>query len=330
MILIISDVGGSVNDVIDWITSKGVVVHRLNPLYNKNITINEVKLNKHSTDIEINYPDNTTFKFSDYTSIWIWHSNLKFSNSNVLPLENHSIDLLGKVKYNLDQHHKVLINYLGFYLSLNKKKIIGNYNTQSLNKLEVLLRCKNLGIDIPESFIVTKKQRLLELSESKSFITKPYYETTYLTYKGRVYQNYTSTVDNVKISELNEDIFPTLIQEKIEKKFELRTFFINDQFFSMAIFSQESTKTEVDFRNYNFENPNRTVPYKLPVKIEKKLIKLFKELNLNSGSIDMIYSKDDRYVFLEINPVGQIGMVSFPCNYYLEEILMKILTNERY
>jgi D-alanine-D-alanine ligase-like ATP-grasp enzyme len=41
--------------------------------------------------------------------------------------------------------------------------------------------------------------------------------------------------------------------------------------------------------------------------------------NLDCGSIDLIYSTDEKYYFLEVNPVGQFGMVSYPCNYQLEK-----------
>ena len=55
-----------------------------------------------------------------------------------------------------------------------------------------------------------------------------------------------------------------------------------------------------------------------------------KYVNLNTGSIDMIVTKENEYIFLEVNPVGQFGMVSQPCNYYLEkkitEYLMKYET----
>jgi hypothetical protein len=48
---------------------------------------------------------------------------------------------------------------------------------------------------------------------------------------------------------------------------------------------------------------------------------------MNCGSLDLIYSIDNEFVFLEVNPVGQFGMVSKPCNYNLEKILAKELLN---
>lgn len=87
----------------------------------------------------------------------------------------------------------------------------------------------------------------------------------------------------------------------------------------MAIFSQNDSQTKIDFRNYNHSTPNRNVPYKLPEELEHKLTNLSKKIGINCGSIDMIVTKNDDYIFLEINPIGQFGMVSNPCNYYLHE-----------
>ena len=170
---------------------------------------------------------------------------------------------------------------------------------------------------------------LLRLKEIHPLITKPYHEVVYPIYNDRPFQNYTSSVKDDLILDLREEeIFPTLVQEKIEKLFEIRSFFLKGKFFSMAIFSQASLQTQLDFRDYDIEKPNRTIPFQIPPKIEKKLARLFKSLNLNSGSVDMIYTEGNQFKFLEINPVGQFGMVSFPCNYYLEELLTQELIHE--
>lgn len=43
-----------------------------------------------------------------------------------------------------------------------------------------------------------------------------------------------------------------------------------------------------------------------------------KTIGLDTGSLDFVYSSDKKFYFLEVNPVGQFGMVSRPCNYNLE------------
>jgi D-alanine-D-alanine ligase-like ATP-grasp enzyme len=47
------------------------------------------------------------------------------------------------------------------------------------------------------------------------------------------------------------------------------------------------------------------------------------ELNLDTGSIDMILDRKNEYVFLEVNPTGQFGWLSKSCNYYIEKEVAK-------
>ena len=95
---------------------------------------------------------------------------------------------------------------------------------------------------------------------------------------------------------INLDFFPpSFCQAYIEKKIELRIFFLGNQFFSAAIFSQSNPKTKIDFRNYDDENPNRIIPFNLPKDVSKKLLKMINSLKLTSGSIDMIYTKKNQF-----------------------------------
>ena len=119
------------------------------------------------------------------------------------------------------------------------------------------------------------------------------------------------------------EFFPSLIQHDQKKWIELRIFFINEDYYSMAIFSQNNTKTSTDFRNYDKERPNRMVPFLLPTHIKNKLNKLMKELGLDTGSIDMIVTKKREFIFLEVNPIGNIEMVSKNCNYPIERDIAK-------
>jgi len=95
----------------------------------------------------------------------------------------------------------------------------------------------------------------------------------------------------------------------------------------MAIFSQGDSQTELDFRRYNYDKPNRVTPFRLPVELELKLKKLADHFELKTGSFDLIRTQDNNYVFLEVNPGGQFGMVSYPCNYFLEKQIALDLIN---
>jgi glutathione synthase/RimK-type ligase-like ATP-grasp enzyme len=123
-------------------------------------------------------------------------------------------------------------------------------------------------------------------------------------------------------------MFPSLIQEYIEKEYEVRVFYLDGVCYSMAIFSQNDTQTSVDFRQYNRKKPNRNVPYHLPVSLQEKVEKIMTSLRLNTGSLDFIRSVNGEYFFLEINPAGQYGMMSQRCNYNLEKKVAEWLCKE--
>lgn len=81
----------------------------------------------------------------------------------------------------------------------------------------------------------------------------------------------------------------------------------------MAIFSQSSEQTKIDFLE------NTTMYFLIKQshfnyqKYWRKLAQILKEINLNCKFYWFIIDKNDNYYFLEINPVGQYGMVADPC-----------------
>lgn len=123
---------------------------------------------------------------------------------------------------------------------------------------------------------------------------------------------------------MKTDIFSSPFSGKIEKEFEVRTFYLNGKCWSMAIFSQNDEQTRVDFRKYNRIKPNKNVPYNLPIDVEEKIHQLMQFLDLNSGSIDFI-KKGNQHYFLEINPIGQFTGMSNTCNYSLEQKIAEYL-----
>jgi D-alanine-D-alanine ligase-like ATP-grasp enzyme len=50
-----------------------------------------------------------------------------------------------------------------------------------------------------------------------------------------------------------------------------------------------------------------------------------KSLDLNSGSFDIIFTKQNKFVLLEVNPIGQFHWLSKNCNYKIEKIIANYL-----
>jgi ATP-GRASP peptide maturase of grasp-with-spasm system len=311
LILIISQDSfeSTTNSVIDWIDYYNSPWERVNGID----LISEVETCLQDQDSS-----------TSYSVMWC-RRVLSFNNFKSLLMNN--IETADIDKY----YRKEIRSLLNYQLkSFDSRFIVNeNYLLNPENKLEVLTLARKHGLKIPNSVIVNSKKGLLKFSESnENFITKGISGSGSVQLGNNVYSSYTIDVDHENLSELNETFVPCLLQEKLEKDYEIRAFYLDGEFYNMAIFSQSDEQTSTDFRKYNRQKMNRMVPYILPREIEQKLISLMDSLKLNTGSIDIVKTTAGEYVFLEVNPEGQFGMVSHPCNYHLEEKMAKYLIDK--
>ena len=204
---------------------------------------------------------------------------------------------------------------------------IGHQSHNRVNKLVVLKTARICGLKVPGFFIISTKKELKDLMKAEgNLVTKAIGNGVYRFTDQFGYYSYTERINNKFVNQLPQTFLPSMVQKQLDKLYELRIFYLEEKFYAMAIFSQESAATEVDNRkNFAAECMPRRVPYLLPQNIKSQLKKLMKKLHLNTGSIDMVVTPDKEYIFLEVNPVGQFGMVSQPCNYYLEKKLAETL-----
>lgn len=232
-------------------------------------------------------------------------------------LEFHS-----KSASELRKEYQVLEKY--YHSKIPNHKTISHPDNNSLNKLIVLDLARDCGIKTPHSRIVTNKNEVSEfIKENTEVITKPLFEVISKREGNDILYVYTSVVELEDIKET--DFFPSLLQNKIKKEFEIRVFYFFGDFYSIAIFSQNKDSTSVDFRIYDYKKPNRNVVINLPQSLREKLKNLMDKVGLKTGSIDLIFTPRKEMVFLEINPVGQFGMVSRAGNFNLEKIIAEKL-----
>jgi ATP-GRASP peptide maturase of grasp-with-spasm system len=307
----------STDDVIQWLEHKK---------YSKiKIFFDEIELE----NIDI-YFDNNNLNFeinnTDITENF-WYRRGKFAEQKKVVLD-YPIEEL--IIANKKENIKPIIDFLSIGNSKNDN--INSFKDNSVLKLKMLKYCLELKITIPKTLITNNTNDIIKRFNSDEKIIVKSIENPIIKVD---YLNYCVIFDPViKILSFNEltskkhfKTQPSLFQEYIEKQFEIRTFYLNGKFKSMAIFSQQNEKTKEDFRNYDYSKPNRNVPFQLPKNIEKKLHKLMIKLNLNCGSFDIIYTPDGKYYFLEVNPIGQFQWLSQNCNYFLERMIAETLIN---
>lgn len=307
MVLIISESNDlSTNQVIEW----------LEYYQKKWIRINSeetIELEFRKTDIRLKN-QRISFNLNDLTSVWYRRGFINLKEpvyTNVIEFDNVITDEFFKLK-----------EYL--YYKLGKLKSINSFVKSDVNRLIISDIAKEIGLLVPYDYIFSNKKDLLSFlkRENLRFITKSVGGSIRCKIDKSILLNFTTEIN---INDLEEDFFHSLIQNYIDKRYELRIFYFLGEFSTMAIFSQNTGTTQIDFRNIDSKNITRYVPFKLPDSICQKLDRLMRETNINCGSIDMIVTPNNEFVFLEINPVGQFGMVSHSCNFNLEKKIAEFL-----
>jgi ATP-GRASP peptide maturase of grasp-with-spasm system len=275
--------------------------------------------------------------FNTKTITIIW--NRRWSSKGIINADNEAYyDNLGAknasiLLRSLSEETGILRSYL--MLKLASKVWTTRPEKMSANKIMNLEIAKSCNLSVPEYIITSSKLTLSKFAKHhERIISKPISETPFFSnsFENEIVETlimYTKSFTDVFIEkEFPKFFFKSLFQQEIIKEFEIRVFYLNDTCYAMAIFSQNDKQTQVDFRNYNTNKPNRTVPFNLPKAVESNIKKFCRKASYTIGSLDLIKSTDGKYYFLEINPVGQFGMVSYPCNYYLEKKLAKYLIYE--
>ncbi|MDR2064574.1 MAG: grasp-with-spasm system ATP-grasp peptide maturase [Prevotellaceae bacterium] len=321
MILILSDeFDQSTNDVIDWL------LYFKKPFIRINDTdiceIIKIQFEENKTKIVIKVK-NRKIDFDDVSTYWYRRG---YFNIKIPVIKKEDIPLLyDEVNNSLKKELYIIVNFLHVYLQ--DKYGLGSFLDNRINKLQTLILARECGLTIPDTIISSQKNIIKQFQKDKiSIITKAISETImFMVQNVGTILSYTNVVEKHEIDDYNTLIFPSLFQSKIDKKYELRIFYLDGDFYAMAIFSQTNDKTKIDFRNYDNIKPNRCIPYKIPTKIKNKLYNFMKETGFKTGSIDMIVNNRNEYIFLEVNPIGQYGMTSIPCNYYLDKKIAKYL-----
>ena len=242
----------------------------------------------------------------------------KYNSDEILLIEYYEIFLENELK----AYSKGIFSLLNDKVWLPDERMTRG----GLNKIDVLVKAKKIGLLIPESIITSSKTEVVNfLKVNESLITKPIFEVVPIVHKNDAISMLTKEVKMEDIEKFPDIFYPSLFQKKVEKEFELRVFIYKDKIYSIAMFTQNDEQTKVDFRNINVEKPNRYVPFLLPKSIENKLLTLMNDVKLNTGTLDLMVNDKNEFIFLEINPIGQFGMVSIGGNFQIEKMIAEDL-----
>lgn len=307
MVLIISnsyDQGTS--DVIRWLNILGANWIRIN----ENDTVRIISLDVLNENFQLSVNDDI-ISSSEISSVWFRRGEIL----SKIKLYNDK-----DIKRFISSERKVIEEYLWFLLL--KKRYIGNRFQSIVNKLTVLNLAKNIGLQVPDTYVVNDKSQLKYYINS-DFITKALSNPILLDNENYWIPMYTKKLVDNQLNKIPNIFSDSLVQKSINKKFELRIIFFNDKFYSIAMFYDIYSPKDIDIRK-KMSN-HRFTCYKIPNDLKNKLSLLMNRLKLNFGTIDILVDNNYNYIFLEVNPVGQFSYVASNCNFSLNEDIAKYL-----
>ncbi|XHR82378.1 MAG: MvdD family ATP-grasp ribosomal peptide maturase [Gloeotrichia echinulata GP01] len=176
------------------------------------------------------------------------------------------------------------------------------------NKQLQLQIARELGLDTPRTLTTNNPLAVKKFAQEcqQGMISKMLSSFAIYDKQGQEQVVFTNPVSAADLDYLESLRFcPMTFQEKVPKALELRITIVGKHVFTGAVDSQVLNKAQYDWRKQGVALLDAWKPYTLPHDVEEKLLKLMANFGLNYGAIDVILTPDDRYVFLEVNPVGE-------------------------
>jgi MvdC family ATP-grasp ribosomal peptide maturase len=192
------------------------------------------------------------------------------------------------------------------------------------NKLRQLRIATEIGLQIPRTLVTNSPDRVQEFYAAVGGRMIAKLQTTLS--RGMDGSNlfmYTSQVkpaDLLAVESLRHS--PMMFQSLIPKLREFRAICVGQEVFVGALDASKYEGQTVDWRNSNqctWEHGT------LPDRIVKQLQTMLAKLGLTFGAFDLIQTPADEYVFLEVNPAGEWGMLERDLDYPIAKTIAKSL-----
>ena len=115
-------------------------------------------------------------------------------------------------------------------------------------------------------------------------------------------------------------------QEYIQKLYDLRLIIIGDDIFPIAIHSQDSDKSKIDWRR---GNPNELKYYikEVPKQLLDKSYELCKRFGIVNAAIDFAVDREERHYFLDFNPSGRWMQFELMTGAKISDSIVSLLSN---
>lgn len=174
------------------------------------------------------------------------------------------------------------------------------------HKLVQLRTAQSLSFVVPRTVVTNDPLEARGLFEScgQGIIIKPLY-MGFIDDPDQPRTIFTSVVSQGDIEDIETiRLAPSILQEAIAKRFDVRVTVVGDKVFSAKIEAQSLPPGIPDWRFASMDQLKHS-HYTLPKSVENACVELVQQLGLEFGAIDLAVDKEGNHVFFEINPNGQ-------------------------
>jgi glutathione synthase/RimK-type ligase-like ATP-grasp enzyme len=182
---------------------------------------------------------------------------------------------------------------------------------------------QKIGFTIPNTIVTNADNRLDIPNEKKKLIVKTL-DPAILRIGDREAFIYSNIVEIEELLNADFSDAPVILQEALIPKIDIRVTVIDKTVFAVDI-KQDGKGIDKDWRLE--KNNIEYTEVELPCTLQKKCIKLVKELGLKFGAIDLILH-DNQYYFIEINPTGEWAWLMEKTKLEIDKELVRLLLKD--
>lgn len=174
------------------------------------------------------------------------------------------------------------------------------------NKIVQLSVAQDLGFELPKTLISTDQISIQNffLEQDSECVAKALSSPLLELEDGDyfVFSNIIKSLDSISNNEFNSA--PTIFQERVKNKIDVRVTVCGNQIFAVEILRKSLLDVPFDWRTC--EEELSFIEIILPEELQQKCFQLVRHFGLVFGALDFVRS-GDKFVFLEINPAGEWG-----------------------
>lgn len=195
------------------------------------------------------------------------------------------------------------------------------------NKFFQLCQAKKVGLKVPNTIVTSQFDEVKRFYESHDgdIIAKLQHSLGFsMQVAEKFFPTTKITKENLELLKGTLDCCPMIFQNNIPKAYELRVAYIEGVCYTGKI---DATKTENGKQDWRYSEGESAfwAPYELPEDVIDKIDLMMHQFGLSFGAIDLICQPNGEYVFLEVNPSGEWGMLQRDLGYPIAETIAKKL-----